>query len=979
VMLAFQNTPEAVLELPGIIARPEPVGLGAAKFDLSLGLSERRTRDGRAEGIEGLIEYRTDLFERGTIEAMGRRLVRLLEAVTADPNQRIGRIDILQPEERQQILVEWNNTGCEVPEVTLPALFEAQVERSPEAIALVFQESTLSYAELNAQANRLAHLLIRRGVGPESLVAIALPRSIEMVVTLLGILKAGAAYLPLDPDYPVERLAYMLEDAQPACVLTNVQIAEWLRLPEGVAQLVLDHPETVRALSQSPETNPSDAERTRPLSPKNPVYVIYTSGSTGTPKGVVVEHKSLANKVSTLGSYFGVGLDFRIALLGPVAFDPSIEQITLPLTHGATIVVVSDSIRQSPAQFWDYIVQKGVNLLDSIPSFLTSIIDDAPSNVRLDHLFLGAEVFTSRLHREISAHLNIDRVTNIYGPTEATIDAIACSVVAGADGNLQIPIGTPLPNYRVYVLDRNLQPVPVGVSGELYIAGAGLARGYLNRPALSAERFVADPFGPPGTRIYRTGDLARWRAEGVLDFLGRADQQLKIRGYRIEPGEIEAMLARHPSVAQAAVIAREDPGVDKRLVGYVVAQSGQRADPALLRTHLNQSVPEYMVPGAIVVLDALPLTPNGKLDRKALPAPEFLTRATYRAPSTAQEELLCGLFAQTLGVPQVGIEDNFFELGGHSLLATRLVSRIRAALGIELPIRSLFEAPTVTQLAERLDLSTNQKSLDVVLPLRPSGSLPPLFCVHPAGGLSWCYSGLLQHIRTNYPIYGLQARSFNQPGILPQTLQEMVADYLDQIRAIQPAGPYHLLGWSFGGLVAYSLASHLQLQGEQVALVALLDTYPPDPDVPCDILGEKELIQEFLKELAYGPATLGEGPLQLSTLKEVLCRQGHIPSNFEERHLSAIATTYNNNARLARSFIPETFDGDLLLFVAVEDKPLPPIDAWRPYVRGQIRVHQVASTHARMTEPGPLAEIGRVLAAELEKASKQPRINPTNK
>ena len=305
--------------------------------------------------------------------------------------------------------------------------------------------------------------------------AIALPRSIEMVVTLLGILKAGAAFLPLDPEYPVERLSYMLRDAQPASVLTSARISE--RLPEGVARLLLDHPETAGALAQSPETNPSDAERTQLLSPHNPAYVIYTSGSTGTPKGVVVEHTSLANKVSTLGPYFGIGLDFRIAFLSPVAFDPSIEQITLPLTHGATIVVVSDAIRQSPAQFWDYVVQKGVNLLNCVPSFLTSIVHEAPSTVRLDHLYLGAEVFTSRLHREISAHLNIDRVTNGYGPTEATIDAIGCSVAAGADGNLQIPIGTPLPNYRVYVLDRSLQPVPVGVPGRaLHCRGGPGAR-----------------------------------------------------------------------------------------------------------------------------------------------------------------------------------------------------------------------------------------------------------------------------------------------------------------------------------------------------------------------------------------------------------------------------------------------------------------------------------------------------------------------
>ena len=359
---------------------------------------------------------------------------------------------------------------------------------------------------------------------------------------------------------------------------------------------------------------------------------------------------------------------------------------------------------------------------------------------------------------------------------------------------------------------------------------------------------------------------------------------------------------------------------------------------------------------------------------RALPAPELRASATaaWRVTRTAHEEVLCALFAETLAVRQVGIDDNFFELGGHSLLATRLLSRIRATLGIELPIRSLFEAPTVAELVEQFDLNTNQKSMDVVLPLRPSGNLLPLFCVHPAGGLSWCYSGLLRHLRADYPIYGLQARSFNQPEILPETLQGMVADYLDQIRAIQPAGPYHLLGWSFGGLVAYSLASLLQLQGEQVTLLALLDTYPPDPELAGDVPDEHEMIKELLKDLGYDPATLEEGPLQLSTLKEKLRRQGHILSNLEEQHLSAVPKIYTNNARLAGRFIPETFNGDLLIFAAVEGNPAPPTDSWRPYVRGQITIRQIACRHPDMTQPDPIAQIGQALAVELEKRCKRP-------
>jgi amino acid adenylation domain-containing protein len=832
-------------------------------------------------------------------------------------------------------------------------LFEAQVERSPEAIALVFEDRELTYAELNSQANRLAHLLIGRGIGPENLVALALPRSAEMIIALLGVLKAGAAYLPLDADYPAERLAYMLRDAQPPCVLTTARIAE--RLPEGGVQLVLDHPTTAGALAQSPETNPSDAERTGPLSPHNPAYVIYTSGSTGTPKGVVVAHAGIPSLAAASIDHLAITPKARILQFASLSFDVSLSEVAIALVSGATLALPAKEQRTGEP-LARFLRSRGITHALVPPAVLASLPDD----LSLETLVVGGEPSSPDL---VSRWSKGRRMINVYGPTETTVCATMSEPLSGTIVQL---IGRPIWNTRVYVLDGGLRPVPVGVRGELYIAGAGLARGYLNRPALSAERFVADPSGAPGTKMYRTGDLARWRGDGELEFLGRADQQLKIRGFRIEPGEIEAVLLGHPAVAQAAVIAREDRQGDKRLVGYVVAQSGQPADPALLRSHVAQSLPDYMVPGAIMVLEALPLTPNGKLNRKALPVPDFRTSsgATWRAPRIAREEILCGLFAETLAVPQVGIEDNFFELGGHSLLATRLVSRIRATLGVELPIRSLFEAPTVAELAERLDLNTNQKSLGVVLPLRPSGNLPPLFCVHPAGGLSWCYSGLLQYIRADYPIYGLQARSYNQPEIVPQTLQEMVADYLDQIRAIQPGGPYHLLGWSFGGLVAYSLASLLQLQGEQVALLALLDAYP---ELPRGVQDEQEIIKELLEDLGYDPATLGEGPLQLSTLKELLHRKGHILSNLEEQHLSAMSKIYNNNARLGNSFIPETFDGDLLLFVAVGDEPAPPTDAWRPYVRGQITIRQIACRHQDMTQPGPIAQIGQALTVELEK------------
>ena len=714
VMLAFQNTPEAVLELPGIVARLESVGLGAAKFDLSLGLSERRATDGRPEGIEGLIQYRTDLFERRSVEAIATRLVRLLEAASADPQQPIGRLELLAFEERRQILVDWNDTACEVPHTTLPALFEAQVRRSPEATALVFEESTLTYAQLNAQANRLAHLLIGQGIGPENLVALALPRSAEMVVGLLAILKAGAAYLPLDPDHPAERLAYMLQDAQPACVLTTAQIPELL--PSDFAQLLLDQPGTLNKLKHQPETNPTDTQRTAPLQSLHPAYVIYTSGSTGMPKGVVVTHSGIPSLTAAQNHHFAVTSEARVLQFASLSFDVALSEVAMSLLSGAALVLAGPGER-SGEPLAVLIQSQKVTHAALTPAVLSSLHKELPL---LKSLVVGGEPCSPDLVAQWSEGR---RMVNAYGPTETTV----CATISGAlSGAVAPPIGRPILNTQAYVLDVSLVPVPLGVIGELYIAGAGLARGYLNRPALSAERFVADPYGAPGRRMYRTGDLARWRADGVLDFLGRADHQVKIRGFRIEPGEIEAALVAHPAVAQAAVIAREDRHGDKRLVGYVVPASGQRADPALLRSQLGQSLPDYMVPAAIVPLDALPLTPNGKLDRKALPPPDFrATTSARRAPRTPQEEILCSLFAETLGVGRVGLEDNFFALGGHSLLATRLISRIRAALDLELSIRSLFESPTVAGLAE--GLAHAQAARPALQPLERPAEIPPSF------------------------------------------------------------------------------------------------------------------------------------------------------------------------------------------------------------------------------------------------------------
>ena len=603
-----------------------------------------------------------------------RRFLRLLSAI-AGADRTIGSLDLLAPEERERMLRAWNETVRTVSFQPLPELIAAQAAHTPGAAALAFGDEQMSYGELERRANRLAHHLRGLGVGPEVVVGLCVERSPDMVVGLLGILKAGGAYLPLDPAYPPERLAFMLADAGSPVVVTQSPLVD--RLPAHGGRIVLldtDAP----AISRAPTSAPALA-----LDPLSPAYVIYTSGSTGRPKGVVVTHGGIPNLAAAQIDRFAVTSEARVLQFASPSFDAAISEIAMALASGATLVLPAEE--RSGAALAGLIRRQNVTHATLPPALLV----DLPADLPLQTLTVAGEPCPG----DAVARWSMGRrMINAYGPTETTVCATMSETLFGTSAP---PIGRPIWNTRAYVLDGAVEPVPAGVAGELYIAGAGLARGYLGRAGLTAERFVADPFGPAGGRMYRTGDVARWRADGVLEFLGRTDHQVKLRGFRIEPGEIEAVLTGHPSVAQAVVVAREE-----RLVAYVVAAPDGTADASALREHVGRLLPDYMVPAAIVTLDRLPLTPNGKLDRAALPAPE--ARGEGREPRTPQEEILCGLFAEVLGVERVWIDDEFFALGGHSLLATRLISRIRSVLDVEIAIRSLFEAPSVAALARRL-------------------------------------------------------------------------------------------------------------------------------------------------------------------------------------------------------------------------------------------------------------------------------------
>ncbi|MFF7638659.1 amino acid adenylation domain-containing protein, partial [Kitasatospora sp. NPDC008050] len=661
---------------------------------------------------------------QAVVDLASTALENLLAMLERDPGLPLAQVAVLDQVQRERVLAGWNDTAVPMPAATVPQLFEAQVVKSPDAVALVFEGQELSYGELNARANRLARLLVGRGVGPESLVAVVMERSVDLVVALLAVVKAGGAYVPIDPAYPADRIGYMLQDAAPVLALCDRAAGQMVAaLTETLPIVSVDDPAVSGLLAGFDAVDVSDVERTVPLSPAHPAYVIYTSGSTGRPKGVMIPHAGIANRLHWMQAEYELAADDRVLQKTPSGFDVSVRELFWPLTKGATLVVARPEGHRDPAYLAALIRSERVTVVDFVPSMLRAFLQES--------MTAGSAVTTLRCVTCGGEELPVDAVHkffehfgagmelhNLYGPTEASIEVTAYECRPGETLS-GVPIGRPLTNTRVYVLDDALSPVPVGVAGELYIAGVQLARGYLGRAGLTAERFVACPFGGPGERMYRTGDLARWNRDDQLEFLGRADDQVKIRGFRIELGEIENALLARPLVGQAVVVVREDQPGDKRLVGYVVPGVGASVDVAELRGHIADALPDYMVPAAVVVLDALPVTVNGKLDRRALPAPEYAVGSGGgRGPANAREEILCQAFAEVLGVPVVGVDDNFFDLGGHSLLAVSLVERLRVR-GVSVDIRALFSAPTVAGLAGSL---ADRREVVVPANLIPAGA-----------------------------------------------------------------------------------------------------------------------------------------------------------------------------------------------------------------------------------------------------------------
>jgi amino acid adenylation domain-containing protein len=816
VMFVFQNAPRATLELHSLTLTPVAIDAGGSTFDLTLYMREEQ------RGLTGRFEYNTDLFDAETIKRMAGHFRIILESIVVDPNRRLSELPILTEVERHQLLLEWNATEKDYPkDKTLVHLFEEQVDQSPEATAVVFGDKRLSYRELNRRANQLAHHLQSLGVGPGSRVGIWMERSLDLMVSLVGTLKAGGAYVPLDPNYPQDRLSFMLGDAQVPVLLTREMFIK--DLPEYAGHVVCMDRDG-EAISRESEENPVSR-----IGPNDAVYVIYTSGSTGTPKGVIGLHCGAVNRLNWMWRVYPFKGGEVCCQKTYLSFVDSVWEIFGPLLQGVQTVIISDDAVKDPQLLIEGLAANHVSRIVLVPSLLRLLLDSfGDLQKRLPDLRLwvtSGEEIPVELAKRFGQAMPEARLINLYGSSEVSAD-VTFYEIGGDPQEKRVPIGRPIDNTQVHLLDENLQLVPVGVHGELNVGGAGLARGYLNRPDLTAERYIANPFRQ-GEVLFKTGDLGRRLADGSIEYLGRRDHQVKIRGFRVELGEVESQIKGLEAVSNCVAVLREDRPGDQWLVAYYVPREGDTVSGSHVRRHLESKLPGYMVPQYFVELSLIPLTPNGKVDRKALPKPqaEDNLAISFVAPNDSLEMQLTKIWESVLSVKPIGIMDNFFEIGGHSLLAARIFSRIEKTMGLNLPLVTLFQAPTVELLAKIIRGKSWNAGWSSLVPIQAGGSKPPLFFVHGAGGNVLLYRELALHLGNDQPFYGLQAQGLDGRKPPYTSFEDMATHYVKEVRSLQPEGPYYLGGYCLGGAIALEMAQQLVSQRHEVALLAMVETY----------------------------------------------------------------------------------------------------------------------------------------------------------
>jgi amino acid adenylation domain-containing protein len=972
VMFALQNVRTgAALDLPGLKLAPVGVSERIAKFDLTLFMSETNGE------IDGYFEFNTDLFDATTVGRMIGHFRSLLEDAVARPDARVSTLSMLSEDERRLLISELNETAREYPkELTADRLFEQQAEKTPGAAAVSFKNRRLTYEELNGRANQLARHLRGAGVGAETLVGVFMERTPELVVALLGVLKAGAAYVPIDAGHPKGRLASLFADAGLKFLLTQERLLE--TLPETDARVVcLDKDWEHVARHEAGNLK-------RAALPESLAYVIYTSGSTGVPKGVMIPHRGLTNYLCWAVSEYRAADGRGAPLHSPIGFDLTITSLFLPLLAGGGVELVPDDegvegLRDALSDGQDFSL---VKITPAHLEVLAHLLPPERAAGATRALVIGGEALFGEGLSYWLEHAPRTRLINEYGPTETVVGCCVYEVAAGATPSGPVPIGRPIANTILRVLDRHLQPVPVGVTGELYIGGDGVARGYMNRPELTAEKFIPDPFGAePGARLYATGDLTRYLADGNLVYLGRVDDQVKIRGFRIELGEVEATLEQHPAVRAAVASVRLDSRQEKRLVAYVVAREKTEATVIELRNYLKDRLPAYMLPSSLVMLDELPLTPNGKVDHDALPEPDETrpeVRNSFVAPRNLVELQIAQIWEDVLNMRPVGVTDNFFDLGGHSVLALRVTALIEKRFGVEVPLSAFFDGGTISRLAS-LVFNKSPTPRTHLVAIQKGGTKRPAFFVHPIGGGVVCYAYLARRLGTDQPVYGLAALEVDDPHTQVST---MAASYIEEIRRAQPRGPYVIGGWSFGAYAAFEMARQLRRQGEEVALLAILDCGAPgtgideeaeDPaesDDPVVLVRTLEGFANLKEPLPIAESYLRQlGPdEQLLYIMEQAKKAHVMPQELTLTQVKRSLHNFRSRVRAAKDYVPEPYPGRVTLFKCerVEPRDLETLEAdptwgWGAISSEPVDVHHVPGSHESMVlEPDV-----RVLAEKL--------------
>jgi enterobactin synthetase component F len=935
---------------------------------------------GTDSGLRFDLDANPLLYSAAELDEHRGRLSFLFEQVLANPGKRLVDYGVIPEEERRRLVSGWNQTSGEIPDLSLPAIIARWARKTPAAAAVEFESVRLSYGQLHEQSVQQARALIANGVKPGDIVAVALHRSERLLTALLAVMRTGASYLPIDLDNPRERTELVLNDASPALVIAGANDFSGFRVLS---------PDDLEAAMCDDATEPDFS------TPEGRAYVLYTSGSTGRPKGVEITHRNLSNFLEGMRQELRPSADHSFLALTTVIFDIAGLEFYLPLTVGARVVMAPREAVYNPSALARLIHRCGVTHVQATPSVWRILLASPHITLEGVHALVGGEALSADLAARLKRMAS--RVTHFYGPTETTIWSTAFELKGVTAGSP--PIGRPILNTQLYVLNEEKDLVPAGATGELYIGGAGVANGYFKRPELTAERFLPNIFANGGSRMFRTGDMVRWNENGLLEFIGRADDQVKVNGRRIELGEIETALLQHAAVGQAGVVAHRDEDGAVSLSGYLVWRNPAFADLDSVRAYLAERLPAYMIPASFTILDELPLTANGKLNRKALPKPQKTAHGLDGDPVTPLQKKLAALWARILKVDSVGLHHSFFELGGDSLCAAQMAAEFPAWFGTELPIGALFETPTVAGLAPIIERRKNESAdpLTGMLSLRKveENAQPPLFCVHPALGLSMGFSSLLRHLDPSIPVYGLQSRGLRGEATLPSSIEEIAADYLDQIRRIQPHGPYRLVGRSLGGLIAYSLAEQLQKRGERAELLAMIDTFlfktGPGP-------GTQSEVDEVHAALGFLDVEISEenAPRTLKELAAYLMDPDHARSiplaqgaatlarEMEKTYpgfVEQLCTVMLNNIRLAQQYVPQKLDLDLVYCRATEvtgnlegilDRSP---SAWQQFVKGKVEVYELACHHEAVLDPIPAAQIAEILERHLSPGNEVLRQN----